>query len=122
MPFLPYNKDLKIYASQLRKQLTETELLLWPHLRGKQILGIQFYRQKIIGNYIVDFYAPAVNLVLEIDGSQHYEPEVIEQDQSRDTYLRELGLTVLRFDNHQVKCSLTSVVDVIYDYVEQYLR
>lgn len=122
MPFLPYSGHLKPYARKLRSQLTETELLLWPHLRRKQMLGVQFYRQKVIGNYIVDFYAPAVKLVLEVDGSQHYEIYAIEQDISRDAYLLDLGLAVLRLDNHQVRSSLKCVLERIYDYIENFKR
>jgi len=122
MPIIPYNNELKPYARQLRTQLTETELLLWPHLRKKQMLGVQFYRQKIIGNYIADFFAPAVKLVLEIDGSQHYEPQAMEYDLSRDTFIEQQGLSVLRFDNYQVKNSLGFVLEAIYDYVADFKR
>lgn len=86
------------------------------------MLGVQFYRQKVIGNYIVDFYAPAVKLVLEVDGSQHYELYAIEQDLSRDAYLLDLGLTVLRLDNHQVRSSLKCVLERIFDYIENFKR
>ncbi len=122
MGFLKYNKNLIPYARELRKQLTPTELHLWLLIRNKQILSVPFYRQKVIGKYIVDFFAPSVKLVLEVDGSQHYEPEAIEQDLSRDTYLRELGLSVLRFDNQQVRSSVESVLHTIYEYIENYLK
>ena len=95
MIFRPYNKTLQPFARKLRSSSTDTEVLLWAYLRKKQILGVQFYRQKIIGNYIVDFYAPAVKLVIELDGSQHFEPEVIDYDNSRDIFLNELDLKVL---------------------------
>jgi very-short-patch-repair endonuclease len=122
MTFLPYNNKIKPYARKLRNNLTEPECILWNQIRKKQILDVQFYRQKIIGDYIVDFFAPTVRLVIELDGSQHYEQEAIEKDLSRDTYLNTLGLTVLRFDNDQVKESLNSVLEAIYDYVEANLR
>jgi very-short-patch-repair endonuclease len=122
MTFAAYNKNLKPFANEFRKKLTDTELLLWLHLRRKQILGIQFYRQKIIGNYIVDFYAPAVRLVIEVDGSQHFEPEGIEKDLSRDSYLNTLEMHVLRFHNHQVRKHLNSVLDEIYRYIDGYSR
>ena len=122
MTILPYNKNLQPYARQLRKKLTDTELILWAHLRKKQIKGIQFYRQKALGNFIVDFYAPSVKLIIEVDGSQHYEPSAVEQDLSRDTYLSELQLYVLRFDNNQVRQSLNSVLEAIRNYIENYLR
>jgi len=75
--------------------MTDAEQLLWMHLRGKQILGIQFNRQKPIGSYIVDFYAHAVLLVIEIDGSQHLEGEHAQRDAVRDNFLRKQQLAVL---------------------------
>ena len=71
-PMLPYNRRLKTKARSLRTNPTDAELHLWYRLRRKQILGVQFYRQNPIGNYIADFYAPAVNLVVELDGAQHF--------------------------------------------------
>ncbi|MBI2792233.1 MAG: endonuclease domain-containing protein [Gammaproteobacteria bacterium] len=122
MSFLPNNKDLCLYARKLRTCLTEAEMKLWLYLRKKQLLGIQFYRQKVIGNYIVDFYAPSIYLVIEIDGSQHFEHTAMEADRSRDLYMSELGIKVLRFDNFQVKNSINSVLDEIYEYIENNLR
>ena len=70
---LSYNKGLKEPSRQLRKNMTEAERLFWSRVRGKQLSGAQFYRQKIIGNFIVDFYCRQAKLVVEIDGGQHYE-------------------------------------------------
>ena len=70
---LRYNPELKPLARSLRSAMTESESALWYRVRGKQISGVQFYRQKPIGNYIVDFYAPRVKLVIEVDGSQHLD-------------------------------------------------
>ncbi|OGQ65378.1 MAG: hypothetical protein A3F89_07175, partial [Deltaproteobacteria bacterium RIFCSPLOWO2_12_FULL_50_11] len=77
---LLYRRDLKQRARHLRNHMTESERLLWSRLRKKQILGVQFYRQKPMGDYIVDFYAPKVKLVIEVDGSQHLEEDHIERD------------------------------------------
>lgn len=121
MTFLPQNPYLKPVARELRAAQTDAERLLWSCLRRKQILGIQFYRQKTIGNYIVDFYASAVKLVIELDGSQHYEPDAIENDKTRDAYLNDLGLSVMRFDNNQVKSQLSAVLERIYKYTENFL-
>lgn len=68
----PYNKNLKLLSRDLRNNMTDAEQMLWQRLCHKQILGLQFYRQKPILNFIVDFYCPSVNLVIECDGSQHY--------------------------------------------------
>lgn len=113
---LKYNSQLKQPARNLRSNQTDSEQLLWSKLRCKQINEIQFYRQKPIGNYIVDFYAPKAKLVVEVDGSQHQEPSHQERDQQRDAYLNTLGLTVLRFNNLQVLHELESVMAVIFEH------
>ena len=86
----PYNKNLKQPSRDLRNSMTDAEQLLWQRLRRKQILGLQFYRQKPILNFIVDFYCPSVSLVIECDGSQHYNEIGVEADQNRDHALSEL--------------------------------
>ncbi|MDM1244194.1 endonuclease domain-containing protein [Acinetobacter indicus] len=85
-------------------------------LSNKQILGLQFYRQKPILNYIVDFYCPAANLVIECDDSQHFTEDGLEAHRIRDAALAELGLIVLRFDNGQVMERIDDVVESIYQY------
>ena len=65
---LPYNKNLKNYSKLLRKNMTNAEQLLWSKIKGKRPKGLQFYRQKPIGNSIVDFYCPRARLVIELDG------------------------------------------------------
>ena len=105
-----YNKNNKQRSQHLRKNLTNAETLLWSRLRRKQLCGVPFYRQKPILNYIIDFFAPSVNLVIEIDGGQHYEDEMIERDQIRDKKLAELNLKVLRFSNLDVLNAIDDVV------------
>ena len=97
-----YNRHLKPTSRRLRTEMTDSERLLWSRVRGKQILGVQFYRQRPIGNYIVDFYAPRAALVVEVDGSQHQEEDQVRADAKRDEYLGRQGLRVLRFNNLQV--------------------
>lgn len=111
-----YNKNLKQPARDLRNNMTDAELLLWSKLRRKQILGLQFYRQKPILNYIVDFYCASASLVIECDGSQHYTNEGLEADRIRDEALAQLGLKVLRFDNRQVLGEIDAVVEMVYQY------
>jgi len=118
---LPYSKNLKEPARTLRKEMTDAERKLWSFLRGKQILGIQFYRQKPIGQYIVDFYAPAAKLVVEADGSQHHEPEHVTADEVRDAFLAEQGLLVLRFDNDAILKHTDAVVEKIYQVCRERL-
>ncbi len=109
----PYKATLKHHAQLLRKNMTESEKALWLRLRGKQLLGIQFYRQKPLGNFIVDFFAPKTNLVVEVDGSQHMESDHRIKDMHRDSYLEGLGLRVLRFDSRQVLQETDAVVERI---------
>ncbi len=114
---LKYSPKLKASARQLRQNLTDSERVLWRRLRGKQIEGVQFYRQKPIGDYIVDFDAPQAKLVVEIDGSQHFEAQHMEKDKKRDEYLNSLGLLVLRFDSRQALKEIEGVMDAVYQAV-----
>ena len=114
----PYTATLKENARQLRKNQTDSEQTLWARLRKKQIGGIQFYRQKPIGHYIVDFFAPKVNLVIEIDGSQHQELEQIKKDQRRDSYLKNCGLKVLRFNSREMLVETDAVDGEIFRMIE----
>ena len=79
--------------------------------------GVQFYRQRIIGDYIVDFYCPKARLVVEIDGSQHYREAEIEKDMLRDDYLRAEGLKVLRFSNRDVLQNMAGVLETVYEQI-----
>jgi very-short-patch-repair endonuclease len=110
---LRYNEGLKNKARHLRKNMTDSERALWSRLRGKQLLGVQFYRQKPIGDYVVDFYAPQAKLVIEIDGSQHSQNGVLEKDKERDRYMAGLGLEVMRFNSREVLTNTEEVVEVI---------
>ena len=118
----PYNKNLKLPSHDLRNNMTDAEQLLWRKLRRKQILGLQFYRQKPILNFIVDFYCPAANLVIECDGGQHYTAEGLEADRARDQALAQLGLNVLRFDNRQILTEIDAMVEQIYWIAKQRLE
>ncbi len=118
---LRYNPLLESRARSLRSNLTDAEQRLWIRLRRKQIFGVQFYRQKTIGNYIVDFYAPAVKLVVEVDGAQHLAAVNVEYDKRRSNYLEERGLKVLRFDDRQVLLQLESVTEAIFQAMQKSL-
>ena len=112
---LPYNKALKQFARELRQNLTEAETFLWLRLRKKQLKGCQFYRQRIICNYIVDFYCPDAKLVIEIDGGQHYSEPGMVKDAERDCHLADLGLTVLRFSAREVFENTAGVLERIFE-------
>ena len=115
---LKYKANLKHNARRLRKEMTDSEKKLWSRLRGKQIMDVQFYRQKPLGPYIVDFYAPKAKIVVEVDGSQHMEEGAEQKDAQRDKYLKNQNLSILRFNNLQVLQELDSVVEVIYKEVK----
>ncbi len=115
MRFIEYKSVLKPISRTLRVEMTEYERLLWSRLRRKQLNGVQFYRQKPIGSYIVDFYAPAVRLVVEVDGTQHQGQIHAQNDAHRDESLKSKGLRVLRFTNQQVRQELDSVVGVVVE-------
>ena len=114
---LPYNKNLKNFARDLRKNMTDAEKRLWSKIRRKQLKEYQFYRQKNIGNHIVDFYCPKAKLIIEIDGSQHYLAESIQKDKNRDHYLNNLGFTVLRYSNSDIFKRLDGVLKEIYRHL-----
>jgi len=94
--------------------MTDAEMLLWSKLRGKQLKGFQFYRQKIIDNYIADFYCPKSKLVIEVDGGQHYSAEGREKDKKRDDYMASVGIAVLRFSDREVLVQLDVVMEKIW--------
>ena len=84
---IKYSSKLKKQARRLRTQMTDSERALWERLRRRQLQSVQFYRQKPIGNYIVDFYGPKAKIVVEVDGSQHMESRQAALDSQRDAFL-----------------------------------
>ena len=119
---LKYDAHLKDNARRLRRNLTDSEAALWSRLRNKQLLGVQFYRQKPIGEHIVDFFAPRAQLVVEVDGSQHLGGDHALKDRSRDRYLVSLGLKVVRFNSREVLEERDAVVEAIYRTVAEQLK
>ena len=89
---IKYNRKLKEKARRLRTQMSDPDRSGWGRLRRKRVQSVQFYRQKPIGNYIVDFYAPKAKMVVEVDGSQHMESEQAARDLQRDAFLASQGL------------------------------
>jgi len=110
-----YNTKLKKYSQDLRRNMTDAERLLWSKLRGKQLKGLQIYRQRIISNYIVDFYCPKAHVVIEVDGGQHYTHEGKKEDKIRDDYLRQQGFKVLRFSDREIFVNIKGVVERIFE-------
>lgn len=115
-----YSKlELKERRRQLRLNMTKAEKILLNHLNRKQIQGCRFLRQFSIENFIVDFFCPALNLAIEIDGSSHLTPKEIEYDSDRQEGLESLKITFLRFINDEVYFDLDNVVKDIELKVSQ---
>ena len=97
----------------LRKDMPKAEVLLWAQLRSKQVAGVRFHRQSSIGPYVVDFYAPAARLAIEIDGDSHLQPGAQQADQRRQALIETLGVRVVRFSNTAVYEDMEGVVAAI---------
>lgn len=110
----PYSKNLKELSQKLRSNQTDAEGKLWQRINRDQLLGFRFNRQKPLLNYIVDFYCAKAKLIIELDGSHHYEPKYQEKDRQRDDELRSLGFTVMRFSNDEIYYEIEAVVEQIY--------
>ena len=107
------NEKLTGNAKALRKNMTKEERHLWYDFL--KMLPMTVHRQKVIGNYIVDFYVAEAQIVIELDGSQHFEAEGQQADAVRDEYLRSLGLTVLRYANSDVNRNFCGVCKDIWN-------
>lgn len=112
---LPYNDSLKNSAQLLRKAGVLSEVLFWKQVNRKKFYSIDFDRQRVIGNYIVDFYVKSLSLVIEIDGSSHDDKQ--EYDAARQTYLEDLGLRVYRIKDIEVKKNINLVMRKLEDYI-----
>ncbi len=115
---IPYNPKLKELARELRNNSTLSEVLLWRCVKGKQMLGYDFDRQKPIDNYIVDFFCNELMLAIEIDGCSHNDR--IEEDVIRQKRLEALGISFLRFNDLDVKQNIEGVVAAIEEWVRQH--
>ena len=114
-----HNKQLVPFAKQLRKEMAKEERHLWyDFLRNHPI---RFSRQKVLGKYIADFYSAEAKLVIELDGSQHYEDVNAEKDTERTAFLEGYGLTVLRIPNNEVMRNFRGVCEYIDTAVKQSL-
>ena len=114
-----HNKQLVPFAKQLRKEMTKEERHLWyDFLRTHPV---RFSRQKVLGKYIADCYSAETKLVIELDGSQHYEDGNIKKDTERTTFLEGYGLTVIRIPNNEVNRNFQGVCEYIDAAVKQSL-
>ena len=119
---IPRNRKLRPNSTELRNNMTKQEKHLWYDFLSKHPMQMQFYRQRIIGSYIVDFYCSKAKLIIELDGSQHYEIDALEYDRIRTEYLNSLDLCVLRFSNLDVDNRFDAVCQIIEEQILSQLR
>ena len=112
---LPKNKELLARSRSLRKGYVLSEVVFWKQVRNDEFYKIDFDRQRIIGNYIVDFYIKSLGVVVEIDGSSHDDKE--EYDEKRQRFLESLNLKVYRISDYRVKHDLENVMRELKDYI-----
>ena len=106
-----HNPTLTPYARELRKNMTKQEKHLWYDFL--RFYPVKILRQKVIGKYIADFYCPKAKLIIEIDGSQHYEKDAVKYDKNRTEAFEELDMRVIRFSNHEIDYNFKSVCEKI---------
>ena len=114
-----HNKQLVPFAKQLRKEMTKEERHLWYDFL--RTYPVRFSRQKVLGKYIADFYSAEAKLIIELDGSQHYEDRNVEKDAERTAFLEGYGLTIIRIPNNEVSRNFRGVCAYIDAAVSQSL-
>ena len=112
---LPKNKDLLSRSRSLRKGYVLSEVVFWKQVRNKEFHQIDFDRQKIIGNYIGDFYIKSLGVVIEIDGSSHNDKE--DYDNKRQLFLESLDLVFYRISDYRIKNDLINVMKELEDFI-----
>ena len=110
-----HNSKLTKHSQQLRKEMTAEEKKLWYQFFKK--LPFTVHRQKVIGNFIADFYCAKAALVIELDGTQHFETDGQKADAERDAYFRSLGIIVLRYSNRQINQEFSRVCEDILQHL-----
>jgi very-short-patch-repair endonuclease len=117
---IPYNQKLTALARKLRNESTETEIYLWLKLKGKQMYGYDFHRQKPIDNYILDFFCYDLLLGIEVDGYSHKILEVYNKDRVKEKRMNELGITILRFSDFEVLKDMENVIRAIEFFILEF--
>ena len=113
---IPKNNDMLDCARQLRRNMTPQERKLWYLFLKKY--PVKIYKQRIIGSYVVDFYCASAKLVIEIDGSKHYQADAMVYDAKRSDYLQSLGLHIIRFSNADINVRFERVCESIHQYIQ----
>ena len=111
-----HNKQLKPFSQKMRREMTKEERHLWYDFL--KALPVTVHRQKVLGNYIADFYIASQKIVIELDGSQHYMGNGIRSDRNRDTWMKQNGITVLRYSNLQIQREFKAVCSDILQHLD----
>jgi very-short-patch-repair endonuclease len=98
--------------------MPRAEVILWTHLKGKQLNGLKFRRQHSIGQYVVDFYCAVGKLAIEIDGESHLSNQEVIHDQTRDAYIKSCGVSMLRVLNTDIYENISGVIETIIHQLE----
>lgn len=114
---IPYNPILKSTARKLRRAGNLAEALLWRQLKGRQMRGFDFHRQKPLGDYIVDFFCLELMLAIEVDGSSHNDR--LPEDDNRQRCLEAAGVRIVRFTDEEVRRNLNGVIVAISSWIEK---
>ena len=109
------DKNLHLYAAQMRKEPTPFEAKLWAYLSRSQLGGYKFRRQHVVGNFICDFFCPAKGLIIEVDGDTHDT----SRDEQRDMSLLQQGYATLRFTNREIRENIEGVLSMIAERLAQ---
>ena len=117
---IPYNSKLTQLAKKLRNESTQTEIYLWLKLKGKQMYGYDFHRQKPIDNYILDFFCYDLMLGIEVDGYSHEILEVHNKDIVKEKRMNELRITILRFSDFEILRDMENVIRAIEFYILEF--
>ena len=114
-----HNKEIVPLARSLRKDMTKEERRLWYDFL--RTYPVKFSRQKVLGKYIADFYCAQAKIIIELDGSQHYDEDGEKKDKERTEYLMQYGISVIRIPNNQVNCHFRGVCEYIDNTVKEIL-
>lgn len=112
-----HNKEIVPLARSLRKNMTKEERRLWYNFL--RIYPVKFSRQKVLGKYIADFYCAKAKIIIELDGSQHYDEDGEKKDKERTEFLMRYGIRVIRIPNNEVNCNFRGVCEHIDNTVKK---
>jgi len=111
-------KEPLAFSRQLRKEHTGAEKALWQVIKGRRLCGVKFRRQHVIDRFVVDFFSPEIDLIIEVDGEVHEFS--VDEDRARQHFLELLGFTVLRFSNDEVQNDISEVIQQITGYIQTF--